>query len=71
MKKWTLSLLVLVMMAGVLTGCGKKNETMSEVVIKSAQELADEAAQADITIVYTNDVHSYIDNAEIMILIMV
>lgn len=44
-----ISALAFVMAATLFSGCGKK-------------EVMEEAVNSDVTIVYTNDVHSYIDN---------
>ena len=65
MKKYISFFLSLLIVSTLFVGCGK-TEVASTVASETADEVVednvDDSEESDITIVYTNDVHSYIDN---------
>lgn len=59
-KKIRACILIIAIMAGMVLGCGKSNE--SENPEDVANQAAGNSADVEINIVYTNDVHSYVEN---------
>lgn len=56
---------LLTIICALFVGCGKidvASATVNEPIDEVVEENVDDSEEADITIVYTNDVHSYIDN---------
>lgn len=63
-------LLIFIMIMGIVSGCAKMNEYNEDNIEEQLQDTNTTEADSfssenqDITIVYTNDVHSYIDNVK-------